>query len=112
MQGGPCAERHPWSCSLYRRITFQSCDKEALLTTRTANKSARVDEDTTFDTGKFGEVIVADTTPLFRECFAAVEAFRGDWNSLDAPVAPTLIRVQDVKRLLCFRDLEGRFELK
>ena len=74
-------------------MSFKLCSKGNQLATRTADEARRVDEDTPFNTRKLGELVIADTAPLLRECFAALEALCSDRNSLNAPVAPKLIRV-------------------
>ena len=74
-------------------MSFQSCTKGGEPATRTAGEARCVDEDTSFDTGELGELIVTDAAPLRRERLAALEALCSDRNSLDAPVTSKFIRI-------------------
>ncbi len=71
-----------------------------------------MDEDAALDTRKLRQLVVPNSTPLLRKCLPALKALRRDRDSLDAPVAPRLVRVEDIERLLGLGDPQGRLKLE
>lgn len=67
---------------------------------RTSDEAAGMDEDTCINAGDLRQLVVPETPPGFRECFPALEALRGDGNSLHAPLASGLVGVNNIYRLL------------
>lgn len=78
----------------------------------TADESAGVDEDAAVDPRELREVVVTDSTPLLRQSLPAFKTLRCNGHSLNAPVAPELIRVEDVERFLGLGDAKGTLELE
>lgn len=59
-----------------------------------------MNEDAAINTRQLGELIISDTSPSLRESLAALEALGTDWNSLDTPVLPSLVWINDVDWLV------------
>ena len=66
-----------------------------------------MDEDAAFDARELGQLVITNTAPLLWKCLAALKAFGRDGDGLNAPVATSLIRIEDVNRLLGVGNLQS-----
>lgn len=71
-----------------------------------------MDENTFLDSGKLGELLIADTSPGLRKSLTTLEALRRNGNSLDAPVTSEFIGINNVNGLFGLCDGQLSLELE
>ena len=70
----------------------------------TTNEATGMYEDTFLDSRKLRERVITNTSPGLRESLATLETFWRHGNSLDAPVTPGFVGVDNVNGLFGFYD--------
>lgn len=76
------------------------------------NKSRRVHEDTTLNTGDARKILVSDPAPRLGQRLATLEALGRDTNGLNPPITAGLVWIDDIVGLRIRRHRQLLLQLK